>query len=112
MSPAWTAFCAAFPGAIISIVVGVLVARMNKKLDRREREKDEKDEAAAKNAAMIIELIMASLSLSEATAEAVQRIPDTHCNGDMHEALDEARQVKKKYRQFETEQAAKAMQRS
>lgn len=109
MSPALTAFFAAFPGAIISIVVGVLVARMNKKLDKRDREKAEKDEAAAKNAVMITELIMASLTLSEATAEAVQRIPDAHCNGNMHTALDEARAVKKKYRQFETEQTARAL---
>ena len=30
----------------------------------------------------------------EATAKAVQRIPDAHCNGDMHAALDYASKVK------------------
>ena len=33
-------------------------------------------------------------ALGEATAKAVQRIPDAHCNGDMHAALDYASKVK------------------
>lgn len=32
----------------------------------------------------------AALAVSEATARAVQRIPDAHCNGDMHAALNYA----------------------
>ena len=52
---------------------------------------------------------MATLALSEATAEAVQRIPDAHCNGDMHEALEFATSTKQKYRKFEREQMVKAI---
>jgi len=39
-------------------------------------------------------------SLVEATARAVQRIPDAHCNGDMTTALDKVRQVKDDEREF------------
>ena len=54
-------------------------------------------------------LVMATLSLSVATAEAVQRIPDANCNGDMHEALAMAKDAKTKYREFEQRQAVKAV---
>ena len=37
---------------------------------------------------------LAAIALGEATAKAVQRIPDAHCNGDMHAALDYASKVK------------------
>ena len=42
----------------------------------------------------IYETSLAAIALGEATAKAVQRIPDAHCNGDMHAALDYASKVK------------------
>ena len=44
--------------------------------------------------------IINALSLSEATARAVQRIPDAHCNGDMETALEEEEKVKKEIQLF------------
>lgn len=35
----------------------------------------------------IYETSLAAIALGEATAKAVQRIPDAHCNGDMHAGL-------------------------
>ena len=40
----------------------------------------------------------------ESTARAVQRIPDAHCNGDMHAALEYAVSIKHKQRDFLSEQ--------
>ena len=40
------------------------------------------------------ELKAAALALGESTARAAQRIPDAHCNGDMHAALEYAQKVK------------------
>ena len=37
-------------------------------------------------------------------------VADANCNGDMHEALQVSREAKDKYRAFEREQAAKALQ--
>ena len=48
----------------------------------------------------ISESSLAAIALGEATAKAVQRIPDAHCNGDMHAALDYAAEVKHKQRDF------------
>lgn len=94
---------------IPSAVVGFLITRLNKKLDKKETEKEEKEKVRNENQVYLIELTMATLSLAEATAEAMQRIPDAHCNGDMHEALAFATTTKQKYRKFEREQMVKAI---
>ena len=45
----------------------------------------------------------------EATARAVQRIPDAHCNGDMHAALDYAAKIKHAQKDFLTSQGIHAI---
>ena len=42
----------------------------------------------------------AAIALGEATARAVQRIPDAHCNGDMHAALKYATDIKHQQKEF------------
>ena len=82
----------------------------------REREKAEKEkeerERIAKEAAeerernietlmlMIMQTCRANTVLAEATARAVQRIPDAHCNGDMTSALKQAEKIQKEEQQF------------
>lgn len=102
----WAVIIAA---GIPSAVIGFLITRMNKKLDKRQNEREEKEKAQIENQVQLISLMMATLSLSEATAEAVQRIPDANCNGDMHEALTNAKTAKANYREFERKQAVKAI---
>ena len=105
-SMVWAVLAAA---GIPSAIVGLLVAQLNKKIDRREKASEEREQARIKSQTMIIKLVMAALSLGEATAEAVQRIPDAHCNGDMEAALNYAKQIKAEYRDFEHEQTAKTV---
>ena len=47
--------------------------------------------------------------MGEATAEAVQRIPDAHCNGDMHAALKYTRKIKHEQNDFLMEQGIQAL---
>lgn len=42
--------------------------------------------------------------MSEATAKAMQRIPDAKCNGDMHKALDYEQEAKHDLENFLTRQ--------
>ena len=61
---------------------------------------------------LMLELIKgnwASVALGEATAKAVQRIPDAHCNGDMHAALDYASQIKHEQKEFLTKRGIHAI---
>lgn len=45
--------------------------------------------------------------LAEATAKAVQRIPDAHCNGDMTGALAQSAKYQKEEKDFLIEQGIK-----
>ena len=51
----------------------------------------------------------AAVALAEATARAVQRIPDAKCNGDMHAALDYAAKVKHDQKEFLAKQGIHAL---
>lgn len=81
----------------------------NEKEEREERQKqlDEREQIREKNELCIINSVNAAIALGEATARAVQRIPDAHCNGDMHAALDYAQKVKHEQKNFLNEQALK-----
>ena len=94
-------FIACIPSAIVGFGVWALQRKVTKSAARQE----ELEKAREKNELHIIETLGASLALGEATARAVQRIPDAHCNGDMHKALDYAERVKHEQKDFLTEQA-------
>ena len=102
----WTLVLAA---GIPSAIVGILISRLTKKIDKRDKEREDKENARLTNQLMLIDLANASLSLGEATAEAVQRIPEANCNGDMHAALNYAKETRQKYIQFQAEQTLKAI---
>lgn len=94
---------------IPSAVAGILIGRLQRQIAKRDRAKDDLDADRVKNEMMMIRLSMASLTLGEATAQAVQRIPDAHCNGDMTAALERAQNAKQDYHEFEREQTAKRL---
>lgn len=96
----WVVFVVAL--GLPSLIVSTATKRIERKID-------DKTDARITHETMLIEMSMASLSLAEATAEAVQRIPDAHCNGDMHEALKASKGVKERYREFEREQTVKSL---
>ena len=68
-------------------------AEKEKKVEEREKNREELDK-------MLLQSSSAAIALGEATARAVQRIPDAHCNGDMHAALDYAEKVKHAQKDF------------
>lgn len=75
---------------------------------RTEAEKREKNRE--KYEICLLKTVNASIALGEATARAVQRIPDAHCNGDMHAALDYATKVKHEQKDFLEQQAIEFLQ--
>lgn len=56
--------------------------------DARQRELDQREQNRQEYDLFIMDGLSASITLAEATAKAVQRIPDAHCNGDMSSALE------------------------
>ena len=94
---------------IPSAFTGFCFWLLERKLDKRQKAEERKDEARRRNEVIVIEGVNAAIALGEATARAVQRIPDTKCNGDMTAALRYASEVKHKHKDFMTEQGVDAL---
>lgn len=82
---------------------------LQRRITRREAQQDKREAAREKNEVLLIKSVGAAIALGEATAEAMQRIPDAHCNGDMHAALEYARKVKHEQKDFLTEQGVQSL---
>ena len=67
-----------------------------------ERKAEEREANREKLDIILLQSTSAAMALGEATARAVQRIPDAHCNGDMHAALNYAETVKQQQKDFLT----------
>ena len=101
------AFVAAMgiPGAL----TGFLIWRLQRRMEQREQEAEKQEHAREDLELLNIKATLAAVTLAEATANAVARIPDTNCNGDMHSALEYATGVKHEVRDFLTAQATRAV---
>jgi hypothetical protein len=83
-----------------SAIMGLLVWWLKKYIDDNERKRNEREENTEKLMLLMLQTIRATNVLSEATAKAVQRIPDAHCNGDMTAALAEAERIQNEEKEF------------
>ena len=88
---------------------GICVWQLKRKIEKREKEEEEREKAREQNELLLIRGTSAAIALGEATARAVQRIPDAHCNGDMHAALEYATTVKHEQKDFLTKQGIHAI---
>ena len=95
--------------SIPSAITGFCFWLLERKMEKREKEREKKEAVREKQEFLIVKSIGAAISLGEATAEAVARIPDAHCNGDMHKALEYAREVKHEQKDFLTQQGIEAI---
>lgn len=101
----------AFAAVVPSAITGLGIWWLEKKIEKRQKAMEEREkareEAREKSELFLIKSVQASIALGEATAKAVQRIPDAKCNGDMHAALEYAQKVKHEQKDFLSEQAVK-----
>ena len=105
---------ASIPSAITGFCFWLIEQNINKRAEKEKQERaerqekqDEREQIREKNELCIINSVNAAIALGEATARAVQRIPDANCNGDMHAALEYAQKVKHEQKNFLSEQALK-----
>lgn len=86
--------------SIPSAITGFCFWLLQKNITKRDAVRDKQEEAKKENELLLIRGVGAAITLGEATARAVQRIPDAHCNGDMKEALEYAQKVKHEQQDF------------
>lgn len=103
---------------IPTAITGLLVWWLKRHIEKKDKEAEKREiarqalaEERDKNYEKIMLMIMqtgrASYVLAEATARAVQRIPDAHCNGDMTSALEKAQKMQKEEQNFLIDQGVK-----
>lgn len=85
---------------IPSALMGVLIWWFKRYIDKRDRRAEEREKKIEKLMLMIMQTGRANNVLATATARAVQRIPDAHCNGDMTSALEQAAEIQKEEQAF------------
>lgn len=89
---------------VVVAIIEALAAR-DRRRDKRERAQLAQQQRLQEQLMLkLIESNWAAIALAEATAKAVQRIPDAHCNGDMHEALEYAGRIKHSQKEFLAQQ--------
>ena len=94
---------------IPSAIMGLIVKRLENRLAKRDSLRDEQDRSQKDLIVLLVQSTNASIALGEATARAVQRIPDAHCNGDMRSAIEYATGVKHKQKEFLDKLGVKAL---
>lgn len=100
------------PSAFTGFCFWLVEHKMKKREDERKlreeelrNQQEEREENRERVEFFIIQCVDASITLGEATAKALQRIPDAHCNGDMHEALAHAEKIQRQKKEFLDKQA-------
>lgn len=81
-------------------ITGLLVWWLKRYIDKRERTAEERERNIENLMTIVIKNSQATNVLAEATARAVQRIPDAHCNGDMTAALKLATKIQEEEKEF------------
>ena len=90
-----------------SAICGLLVWWLKRKIDERDARQEEREKNMEDLMMMIMQTSRANNVLAEATAKAVQRIPDAKCNGDMVTALKRASELQKAEKDFIMQQGVK-----
>lgn len=85
---------------IPTALTGLLVWFLKRHIDKIEKKREEREKKTEQFMMFTMQTSRATNVLAEATARAVQRIPDAHCNGDMTAALAEAERIQKEEKDF------------
>lgn len=92
---------------IPSAITGLAVWWLKKQMDKRDAKFEEKEKNTERMILLIAQNSRATYTVAEATAKAVQRIPDAKCNGDMTDALSRAKKFQMEEQQFLIDQGIK-----
>lgn len=89
------------PGIIITAVLGYIARRIEKRLEKEEKARQEQEEARKSFERYQLAALTATMALCEANALALQH---GRCNGETHKALEYMQKVKHEQRDFLTSQ--------
>lgn len=98
----WTTLIAiGLPGAVVTAIVGVMVKKIERRMDEERNIRLEQDRARKQFEKFQARGLSATMALCEANAIALQ---NGKCNGETHRALDYMQRIKYEQRDFLTSQ--------
>ena len=83
-----------------SAITGFGIWLIKRKIEKNEKLHTEKENNLESLILMMIQTARANTVGITAVAEAIQRIPDAHCNGDMTKALEYMKTIQEKEKDF------------
>ena len=89
--------------------MGLIAWHYKRRVEKAEAEEEKRENNKEQLEFMNVQATWAAIALAEATARAVQRIPDAKCNGDMHAALQYAEKVKHDQKDYLAKQGIHAL---
>ena len=89
---------------IPSALTGFCFWLLKRHIDKKDRVREQREKNIEKLMMMLVNTSRANNRLANATARAVQRIPDAKCNGDMTQALADAEKYLQEEKKFLMEQ--------
>jgi predicted metal-dependent hydrolase len=94
---------------VIVAIIEAIAARDRRQAKRERTAEEEQRKRQEQLLLLLVQSVWACTALGEATARAVQRIPDAHCNGDMHDALAYVARTKHEQKDFLAKQGIHAV---
>lgn len=88
-------------------IMGLFVWYLKRCIDKNEKRREAREHDTEQLILLIMKTSRATNILAEATAKAVQRIPDARCNGDMKTALEQAEKIHEEEKDFMFDQGVK-----
>ena len=83
-----------------SAITGLGIWLIKRKIEKNEKQRIEKENNLQDLVLMMLQTTRANAVGITAVAEAIQRIPDAHCNGDMKKALEYMKTIQQKEKDF------------
>ena len=81
-------------------ITGFGIWLIKRKIEKNEKQQIEKENNLESLILMMLQTTRANTIGITAVAEAIQRIPDAHCNGDMTKALEYMKTIQEKEKDF------------
>ena len=85
---------------IPTAITGFGIWLIKRKIEKNEKQQIEKENNLESLILMMLQTTRANTIGITAVAEAIQRIPDAHCNGDMTKALEYMKSIQEKEKDF------------
>ncbi len=85
---------------IPSALTGFFFWLLKRSIDKKDAQREQRERNIEKLMMMLVNTSKANNRLANATARAVQRIPDAKCNGDMTQALADAEKYLQEEKKF------------